>query len=143
MTTETFFLPKEIGRINWTTPANIYNLYRSLFIRNKNKPVFVPIRRMQFMAILDRHEIIFVDSQSYAVSGNTGGRMILLAWQFNQHKDRDSLDQPVPCEVTFYEQENRELQIRLVLEFNQAMELIDERYRNSFPVENGFNIVQL
>jgi len=95
------------------------------------------------MAILDRHEILFVDSQSYAVSGNTGGRMILLAWQFNQLQERDSLDKPVACEVVSYEQDNREIQIRLVTEFRQAMKLIKERYRNGLPVGNGFNIVQL
>ena len=143
MTTETFFLPKEVNRTNWTTSADTYNLYRSLFIRNKNKPVFVPIRTMQFMAILDQHEIVFVDSQSYAVSGYVGGRMILLAWQYNQLNDRDSLDKPVPCEVVSYEQDNGEIQIRLVTEFRQAMKMIKARYRNRLPVGNGFNIVQL
>ena len=142
MTTETFFLPKEISRTNWTTPADIYNLYRSLLIRNNSQPVFVPIRNMQFMAILDQHEIIFVDSQSYAVSGDTGGRMILLAWQYGKI-ERDSLEEPVACEVVFYEQDNKEIQIRLVLEFRQAMKLIDERYRNGLPVGDGINIVQL
>lgn len=143
MTTETFFLPREVARTNWSTPADIYNLYRTLLIRNSNQPVFVPIRNMQFMAILDQHEIVFVDSQSYAVSGDTGGRMILLAWQYNQLQDRDSLDKPVPCEVISYELDNSEIQIRLVLEFRQAMKLINERYRNGLPVGNGFNIVRL
>lgn len=143
MTTETFFLPREVNRIDWTTPAEIYNLYRSLFIRNKNTPVFVPIRSMQFMAVLDRQEILFVDSQSYAVSGNTGGRMILLAWQYFNTAQRISLDEPVACEVVSYEMENSELQIRLVPEFLRAMVLIDERYRERMPEQKGVNIVQL
>ena len=142
MTTETFFLPKESSRTNWSTPADIYNLYRSLFIRNKNKPVFVPICSMQFMAILDQHEIIFVDSQSYAVSGDSGGRMILLTWQYGR-VERDSLEEPVACEVVSYEHDNKEIQIRLVLEFRQAMKLINERYRNGLPVGNGINIARL
>ncbi len=143
MTTETFFLPKEISRSDWSSPAEIYNLYRSLLIRNKNNPVFVPIRSMQFMAILDQQEIIFVDSQSYAVSGQTGGRMILLAWQFDRLKQRDSLDLPVPCEVVFYELENHALQMRLVPEFRRTMELLDGRYRESLPQQNEVNIVHL
>ena len=142
MTTETFFLPKEISRTNWSTPADIYNLYRSLLIRNNSQPVFVPIRSMQFMAILDQYEILFVDSQSYAVSGDNGGRMILLAWQYGR-VERDSLEVPVACEVVSYEQDNSEIQQRLISEFRQAMELINERYRNRLPVGNGFNIVRL
>ena len=97
---------------------------------------------MQFMAILDQHEIIFVDSQSYAVSGDTGGRMILLAWQYGKI-ERDSLEEPVACKVVSYEHDNKEIQIRLVLEFRQAMKLINERYRNGLPVGNGINIVRL
>ena len=81
-------------------------------------------------------------SQSYAVSGNTGGRTILLAWQYGKI-DRDSLQEPVACEVVSYEQDNREIQIRLVTEFRQAMKSIKERYQNGLPVGNGFNIVQL
>ena len=62
--TETFFLPREIERLDWSVPPDIYNLYRSLLIRNEKRPVFVPIRSMQFMAVLDRDEILFIVSQS-------------------------------------------------------------------------------
>ena len=65
--TETFFLPKEVERKQWSVPAEIYNLYRALWQRNLTGHVFVPIRNMQFMAVLDKSEIVFVDSQSYAL----------------------------------------------------------------------------
>ena len=81
ITTETFFLPKEVERRQWSVPADIYNLYRSLQRRNQTGHVFVPIRTMQFMAVLDDDEIVFVDSQSYAVSKDEGGRLILIAWK--------------------------------------------------------------
>ncbi len=80
--TETFFLPKEVERKQWSVPAEIYNLYRALLLRNQTGHVFVPIRNMQFMAVLDNSEIVFVDSQSYAVSQDEGGRLILVAWKF-------------------------------------------------------------
>lgn len=143
MTTETFFLPQENARISWTTPADIYNLYRSLLIRNKGKPVFVPIRSMQFMAILDQHEINFVDSQSYAVRGDKGGRMILLAWDYSASHQRESLGKPVPCEVVFYEKRNEDIQQRLVGEFKQFMELIDQRFRQKLAKPDSINIVTL
>jgi len=141
--TETFFLPGEIGRLDWSVPAGIYNLYRSLLIRNEKRPVFVPIRSMQFMAVLDRDEILFIDSQSYAVSKNTGGRMILVAWQFTGSIRRDSLNDPIPCELVFYEKKNDTTQLRLVSEFRQAMELLDKRCRDSLPAQSGINIVEI
>ena len=140
---EIFFLPKEIERSDWSISADIYNLYRSLLIRNNDKHVFVPIRSMQFNALLDRNEILFIDSQSYAVSSETGGRMILIAWQFAESLQRESLNNPVPCELVFYEQKNNTTQLRLVSEFKQAMELLDQRYRDNLPAQTGINIVRL
>ena len=141
--TETFFLPKEVGRNSWSVPAEIYKLYRSLQVRSETGHVFVPIRTMQYMAVLDKHEIIFVDSQSYAVSKNEGGRLILIAWKFASMHERDSLSKPVPCEVVFYERMNSEIQLRLVSEFRQAMELVDQRYRDSQLPAKGAQILNL
>jgi hypothetical protein len=141
--TETFFLPKEVGRKQWSVPAEIYNLYRSLQLRNQAGHVFVPIRAMQFMAVLDKNEIVFVDSQSYAVSKDEGGRLIVIAWKFNESSDRDALTDPVPCEVVFYEQNNSDLQLRLVSEFRQAMELLDQRYRDEHLPAKGAKILSL
>jgi len=141
--TETFFLPKEVERKQWSVPADIYNLYRALQLRNQAGHVFVPIRTMQFMAVLDKSEIVFVDSQSYAVSKDEGGRLILVAWKFAESIDRDALTDPVPCEVVFYEQDNCELQLRLVSEFRQAMDLMDQRYRNEQLPAKGAKILSL
>lgn len=141
--TETFFLPKEVERKQWSAPAEIYNLYRSLQLRNQTGHVFVPIRTMQFMAVLDKNEIVFVDSQSYAVSKDEGGRLILITWQFVESNDRDALTDPVPCEVVFYEQNNRDLQLRLVSEFRQALELLDRRYRDEHLPAKGAKILSL
>ena len=98
---------------------------------------------MQYMAVLDLDEILFIDSQSYAVSSSTGGRMILVAWQFSDSPPRDSLRRPVPCQLVFYEQKNEATQLRLVAEFGPAMALLDQRYRDDLPAQNGMNIIQL
>ncbi len=57
---------------------------------------------MQFQAVIDPEEIIFVDSLGYAVENGHGGRLIVLAWQFTSHGPRDSLTEPVPIEVVYY-----------------------------------------
>lgn len=141
--TETFFLPKEVERKQWSVPAEIYNLYRALWQRNLTGHVFVPIRNMQFMAVLDKSEIVFVDSQSYAVSKDEGGRLILVTWKFAESIDRDALADPVPCEVVFYDKYDSNLQLRLVSEFRQAMELLDKRYRNEQLPAKGAKILRL
>jgi len=136
--TETFFLPREVERKQWLVPSDIYNLYHSLQKRSQTGHVFVPIRSLQFMAVLDKNEIVFVDSQSYATSEDEGGRLILIAWKFPLSHDRNALTDPMPCEVVFYEKKNSDLQLRLTSEFRQAMELLDQRYRdNQLPVEGA------
>jgi len=141
--TETFFLPAEVERKAWQVPANIYNLYHSLHVRGQLGHVFVPIRSMQFMAVLDKNEIVFVDSQSYAVSKEEGGRLILIAWKFPLSHDRAGLTDTMPCEVVFYQQKNNDLQLRLVSEFRQAMELVDQRYRDIAMPSQGAKILKL
>ena len=140
---ETFFLPKEVDRKTWSVPAEIYNLYHSLQRRNEVGHVFVPIRSLQFMAILDKNEIVFVDSQSYAVSETEGGRLILLAWKFPASHDRDSLTDAMPCEVVFYANKNSDLQLRMIAEFKEAMELMDQRYRDEQIPAKGAKILTL
>ena len=140
---ETFFLPREVERKAWSVPAAIYNLYHSLQVRSHTGHVFVPIRSLQFMAVLDKSEIIFVDSQSYAVSKDEGGRIILIAWKFPASRDRDSLGDSMPCEVVFYEKKNSDLQLRLIAELRMAMELIDKRYRDQNLPVNGAKILSL
>ncbi len=146
--TETFFLPKEVERKHWLLHADIYNLYHSLYARNEIGHVFVPIRDLQFMAVLDKNEIVFVDGQSYAVAKNKegeneGGRLILLAWKFPVSHDRDSLMDPMPCEVIFYDKKNTDLQLRMISAFKQAMELMDQRYRDKQIPRQGAKILTL
>ena len=140
---ETFFLPKEVERKAWLVPAEIYNLYHSLQVRDHDGHVFVPIRTLQFMAILDKNEIVFVDSQAYAVANNEGGRIILIAWKFPISHDRDSLEEPMQSEVVFYDKKDDDLQLRLVSEFREAMELMDQRYRDEIMPKQGAKILTL
>jgi hypothetical protein len=69
--------------------------------------------------------------------------LILIAWKFNESSDRDALTDPVPCEVVFYEQNNSDLQLRLVSEFRQALELLDKRYRDEHMPFKGAKILSL
>jgi len=142
-TTETFFLPDEFERKQWSVPADIYNLYRSLLNKSSTGSVFVPIRSMQFLAVLDKNEIIFVDSLAYAVSDKQGGRIILISWRFSPNHDRASLTDVVPCDVIFYARKDTTAQLRLATEFKQAMGLMDQRFRDSDIPAEGARILPL
>ena len=142
-TTETFFLPDEFERKQWSVSADIYNLYRSLLNKSSTGSVFVPIRSMQFLAVLDKNEIIFVDSLAYAVSDKQGGRIILISWRFSPNHDRASLTDVVPCDVIFYARKDTTAQLRLATEFKQAMGLMDQRFRDSDIPAEGARILPL
>jgi hypothetical protein len=141
--TETFFLPEELDRAPWTLPAALYNLSRTLLARSEFDCVFVPIREMQYLAIITRGEIVFVDSLAYACRENEGGRLIVISWKIDTHFTRDSLDQPQPCEIIHYHRDGARIQQRLVGAYQEALELLDSRYRNRSLPPGGARIVRL
>ena len=91
--------------------------------------VFVPIRSMQMLAVIDAEEVIFVDNQAYAVQDGEGGRLMKLCWKFRHDEHRDDLNEPGPIELVYYADESRELHRRLIGEFTRATELVEERAR--------------
>ncbi len=141
--TETFFLPDEVESREWSLPADIYNPSRTLLTRSEFDCLFVPIRSMQYLGIITREEIVFVDSQAYAWRENEGGRLIMLAWRFDPASVRESLGEPMPCHVIHYHPDCDPIQLRLVSAYKEALNLLEERYRNSVLPEGGARIVKL
>lgn len=131
ISTEVFFLPDEVRRESVTIPAALYNRCRLLLSRCRYQHIFVPIRSMQYLAVIDNDEIIFVDSQAYAVREGEGGRMILLAWQFRPGLRPDSLTEPVPIDVVYYHPDAVDIQKRLMGDFNKSLDVLDARYRET------------
>jgi hypothetical protein len=141
--TETFFMPPEVARESWSCPADIYNLTHTLLTRSEYDCVFVPIRSMQYLAVINASEIIFVDSQAYAYRDNEGGRLIMLAWIFDSAAHRRALNEPVPCEVACYHADSAMLQLRLVNTYREALNLMDRRYRDKAIPADGARVVKL
>ena len=101
----------------------MFNRCRLLVTRSESGPVFVPIRSMQYLAVLDREEVIFVDLQGgYAIHEGQGGRLITFAWQFPRDQTRDSLSAPVKLELVCYRKDARESHRRIMSEFPRALE---------------------
>jgi hypothetical protein len=133
-TTETFFRPEEVAREQVNLPAPLFNRCILLLNRSVIRNVFVPVRTMQYQAVIDSDEIIFVDNQGYAVQDSKGGRLIVLAWEVALHGPRDSLNEPVPIEVVYYGPERHETHRRLMGEFPKAIDTYESRLKeNSNP----------
>lgn len=121
---ERFYREQEIARLPDFLPAATYNLAHTLLAR-AGACLFVPIRSMQYMAVLDAEEFIFVDSQNKA--------WVELAWQHFRPQARASLDERVPFEVVHYVPQAAETMKRLPGAFHQALQLLAERQKPDAP----------
>jgi len=109
----------EIRRETRQLPAEHYKKILLLFSRSHSNSLFIPIRNMQYLAVIDREEIVFVDGQ--------GPRRIELAWCDFHPGEREDLRAPVTFTCIYYEEKDREAKRRLQSEFFKALELMEER----------------
>jgi hypothetical protein len=113
----------EVGRECRTMPSELYNKVHLLFTRLGGENLFVPIRSMQYLAVIDNEEIVFIDGQ--------GPRSIELAWCEFQTGEREDLRAPVAYTCIYYAEKGREVMSRLQSEFLKALELIQDRQPKS------------
>jgi hypothetical protein len=110
---------EEIGREGRQLPAEQYNKIRLLHARAGGKPLFVPLRGMQYLAIVDSEEIVFVDGQ--------GPRVIEVSWQDFRAGDRENLRDPVNYTCIYYHDKGVQAMSRLQGEFLKGLELLEQR----------------
>jgi hypothetical protein len=120
---ETFYRRPETGRESRRLASDIYNLALRLLHRCGSDALFVPIRNMQYLAVVDREEFIFVDRH--------GGRFIELSWRGFRPAARATLDAPVAFEAVYYTPEAAGTITRLHAEFRHALETLEQRMPTS------------
>jgi len=126
-TVETFYRRKELGHEPKVLSATTYNAMRLLFdYRSEGNCVFVPIRSMQYMAVIDDDEVIFIDSI-------TARSTIEFAWQKFQVKERSSLTDPVPYRFVYYDKKAFEVITRIQAEFDHFINQQAQRIKDSQP----------
>lgn len=118
---ESFYRHEPIGSAERTLPAEIYNAMRLLFESCGEEALFVPVRSMQYLAVIDREEVIFVDRHR--------ARQIEFAWQHFRPQQRQSLSDPVPYTLVCYEESAAETMKRALWEFYAAVKQLAERHR--------------
>ncbi|MFV2060941.1 MAG: hypothetical protein ACC653_09675 [Gammaproteobacteria bacterium] len=142
--TQSFFTPDEFFCQSSRLLSKTYNLAHILLKRSQSSHLFIPIRTLQYLAIIENDIFWFVDSLAYAVRGDEGGRLIRISWKpVIKNAQRNDLTQHMDCRVIFYGTDMSEIQNRLNSEFYQAMLLIDKRYRDTLVADYKVNIVSL
>jgi len=112
----TCYRDTELGRDSRLLPAVVYNTAHLLLEHSKDGVVFVPIRSMQFLAVIDREEIVFLDAEHKS--------LVDIAWQNFCPQQRSTLSEPVPYEAVFYNQNAKETMQRLLGEFPAALKAL-------------------
>jgi hypothetical protein len=121
----TVYRDQPLDREPRALPAATYNLACTLRARSRSGVVFVPIRSMQILAILDAEECVFLDSQYK--------RWVEIAWQHFRPNERQALDDPVPFEAVYYQPDSREVMKRLQGEFLLALQALAAKDRVDGP----------
>ncbi len=121
----TCYRDPEISRETRYLPAVTYNLAITLLARCPTKHLFIPIRSMQYMAILDNEECVFIDGERKC--------WIDIAWQNFKPHVRDALDQPVAYEVVYYREHMAEVMTRLNSEFPVALQAMVNKTKLDGP----------
>lgn len=122
----TVYRGKPLGTEARHLPAAVYNLMHGLLARS-GSAVFVPIRSMQYLAIIDAEEVIFVDHQRKSE--------VEIAWRRFCPQARSGLGDPVPYECCLHHPEARQTQARLQGEFAKAMQTLAARSLPGTPAK--------
>lgn len=119
----------ELSRQQRSMSADLYNKIHLLFARLNDDHLFVPIRSMQYLAIIDNEEIVFIDG--------LGPRTIEFAWQAFRPQERDDLREPVNYQCVMYESRAEQTMLRITGEFFTALDSLEKRR----PVPGGLSTV--
>ncbi|MDH5516659.1 MAG: hypothetical protein OEY36_02415 [Gammaproteobacteria bacterium] len=142
--TQSFFTPNEYSRQSSRMLATTYNLAHVLLNRSQSSHVFVPIRSLQYLAIIEKQAFWFVDSLAYAVRGDEGGRLIRVSWHPTVvASERQALTQHMDYDIVFYGEDMSAVHNRLNNEFYQSMLQLDQRHRESLPSSQNISILPL
>ncbi|MCB1935711.1 MAG: hypothetical protein KDF59_07195 [Nitrosomonas sp.] len=125
----TCYRDEEISRNSRQLPASIYNLAITQLARCEGQPLFVPIRSMQYMAIIDTEEFVFIDGERKC--------WVDIAWQNFKRHDREALDQPVTYEAVYYRDNSETIMTRLQSEFPLALRALADKT----PIKSTTHII--
>ncbi len=110
---------------NLSLPAELYRRIRHQLARQRGRCAFIPIRSLQYLAVIDDEEVVFVDGMVK--------HRIEIAWRRFQPHRCARLGDPVPFEECRYSPQLDPLAARLRGEFGQALAQHELRHPGSSP----------
>jgi hypothetical protein len=118
----TCYRDQEVSHESRYLPATTYNLAITLLANSASHELFVPIRAMQYLAILDAEEFVFLDGERKC--------WVDIAWRKFRPQARTSLDQPVEYEAVYYRHGQSDIMARLQTEFPRALQVLASKSKN-------------
>ena len=119
---EKFYRGDTLGTESCTLSAETYNNIRHLMSRHEGPQVFVPVRSLQYMAVVSETEVIFVDIHIQRVTE--------LSWSGFQSSDRDSLNSPVSYSCSWHNSKAREHMHKIPIEFAESLKVLLNKMRD-------------
>lgn len=116
---EYFKTGKVLGTEQRSLPAKTYNIMRTLFHQCEHTCLFVPVRSMQYQAIIDDSDVAFVYAHRRS--------HIEFTWRHFQPQLRGGLDDPVPFDFVYYDKQALETMLRIQGEFHKFAHQFYER----------------
>lgn len=121
----TCYRDQEVSREFRQLPAATYNLALTLLSRSPTGNLFVPIRAMQYLAILDDEELVFLDGERKC--------WIDIAWRRFKPQARVSLDDAVAYEAVYYRDGAKLLMSRIQAELPRALQELAKKITQEGP----------
>ena len=117
----TCYRDQEVSSESLQLPASTYNLAFTLLSRSNTGNLIIPIRAMQYLAILDAEELVFLDGERKC--------WIDIAWRHFHPQARVALDEPVAYEAVYYQADAKNLMPRLQAELPRALNALASKSR--------------
>ena len=121
----TCYRDSAISREHRQLPAATYNLALTQLARSATGNLFIPIRAMQYLAILDNEELVFLDGERKC--------WIDIAWRNFKPQARLSLEDPVHYEAVYYRPDTALIMSRLQAELPRALQELAKKSRVDGP----------
>ena len=121
----TCYRDHEVAHEPRALPAATYNLAIIQLARSPSGCLFVPIRSMQYLAVLSLDEFMFIDGERR--------NWIDISWRRFKPHLRTSLQEPVLYEVAYYRPDYVGLMLRLQSEFLPALRSVADKNKSHRP----------
>lgn len=127
----TFFTSHAVSKQASVIHSSCYKLSQSMLRRSETEPAVIPIDNMGYLAAINENTLTFIDRSKTVSINEKQGFPVKIVWKLHLAEGRDSDDQHIPMDISFFDENLNETQQQLTGEFYKALMLMDESYRDN------------